>query len=79
MVKVASTPDAAAVALVLVAGIALPLLPFTASLLIRRAWAGRRRGTLGAAWPRVDGRREAREVNILVVDVGQRVKKGIRL
>jgi hypothetical protein len=50
MVKVASTPDAAAVALVVLrTGIALPLLPSTASLLRRRAWPARRRGALGVA------------------------------
>lgn len=69
MVKVASTPDAAAVALMLVTGMALPLLPSVASLLRRRAWPARRSGALGAAWPRAEGRRVAKEENILVVEV----------
>ncbi len=77
IVKVASTPDAAAVALVLVAGIVLPLLPFTASLLKRRAWPARRSGAFGAAWPRAAGRRAAKEeANILVKDETEGLKKG---
>lgn len=68
MVKVASTPEAGAVALVLVAGIVLPLLPFTASLLMRRAWLERRDETLGAAWPKALGMR-ANEANIMIADV----------
>jgi len=79
MVKVASAPEAAGAALVLAGGIVLPLLPSAANLLKRRDWPARRRGTLGAARPRAAGRRDARGVNILALDVVGRVKKDIGL
>lgn len=78
MVRVASTPDAAAVALRLMLGMARPLLPSTANLLTRRVWPARRRGALRATWPKALGRRADSEVNILISGVGGDVKKEVR-
>jgi hypothetical protein len=79
IVKVASTPDAAAVALVFCAGIVLPLLPSTASLLRRRVCPNMRDDSLGAEWPKALGRRAANDVNISSMGVGYKVKAGIKL
>ena len=73
MVNVAFTPDAGAVVRVLVAGIVLPLLPLTVSLLAKRVWLGRR-----AAWPMaLKGRRAARREN-MVTEVIRRRERGRR-
>ena len=70
IVRVASTLAAAAVAREPRSGIDLPLLPLTASLLAKRAWAGRR-----AVRPTALGRRTVKRENILKVE-GDRSKWG---